>query len=227
MARQALPDPQFTAQESGCLACAYPLTGLGAAGSCPECGAAYGGDVVVLHGVPGRVSAGPLWRRLVWVAITVVAVLFSQLFVVLLISPATRVVAGVLFLALAGGVIAMLATSRRERAGSERMIFTQAGIRQMPMRGHDTSPDRVEAFMEWGLANAVELRRVSPFWRRVRIGYVSAPGRRMTLIFDAGVRCPDDAAPRVEALLAQFVTGARRREGPSHAATPDHPPVAE
>jgi hypothetical protein len=49
----------------------------------------------------------------------------------------------------------------------------------------------------WAAASAVELRRISPVWYRLRIGTPADHGRVSDAILDAGIRCTDELAPEV------------------------------
>lgn len=59
----------------------------------------------------------------------------------------------------------------------------------MPSHADATRPDTIVT--PWGDANAVECIRISPVWYKFKIGHVEKPGKKMRVIFSAGVRCPE------------------------------------
>lgn len=207
MGTQPLADPRWTAADPICIACQYQLAGLASEGLCPECGTAYTARRLELQGIPSAISGGKWWRRLVWIGLIVVGGVLSQFwpFLLLLGGGFGAWAALFVFVLLVVGIIAMIATSKRERRGSERLIFTPAGIGQLPLKPAAEGVQVDSVFMPWGAANSVELKRVSAFWRTLRIGAVARPGAPMTPIFRAGVRCPDAAAEEVTRYLLAMI----------------------
>src|SRR5262249_34896677 len=152
-----------------CIACQYQLQGLAVEGLCPECGTPYSARRLELQGIPAAASRGPWWRRVVWIGLVVMGVLLSQFLPVLIIALGSLGAWASLFILplLSAGLIFMAAASRRERRGSERLIFSPGGIGQLPIKLAADGTQSDSVFTPWGAANAVELKRVSAFWRKL------------------------------------------------------------
>lgn len=111
-----------------------------------------------------------------------------------------------LFVFVIGGLIWFVVSSPRERRGAERFAFTPSGVARLPL-AQTESADRV--FLPWQGANRIEVKRIGPFWRRVRIGQAVPGGQLGNIIFDAGVRCPDQHADDVEAVIRSLMESSR------------------
>jgi len=101
--------------------------------------------------------------------------------------------------ALLGGLIVLLMTGRRERAGTERVFITPDGAIRTAMRPAAPSalPDSV--VVPW---THVQLLRVSPFWHRLRMGPVDEFGEIQQVALDFGFRCPQTRAVEVQEAIA-------------------------
>lgn len=196
MATGSLPDPQWSQSANICIACGYSLQGLSATGQCPECGAGYEDFQLVLYGVP-RSPHAPGPRRALWAVLMVACVVhFYTIGAQIIFRPMLALMISVV---LVTGVIAMLVTGPRERRGTERFIVTKGGIARVAMK-FDPAARRLDTiFVRWGMADTVNIQRISSFWKRLRIGNLGeGPRARMRdVIFDAGFRCPDADAQRV------------------------------
>jgi hypothetical protein len=187
-ARGALPDPAWTEGASICVGCGYSLDGLAAPGICPECGAPFEARQLVLAGVPNSMKAGSAWRRAAWAVLIVLLGVHSQSWI--LTFRLGWWVPLVILAMLVAGVVGLLMTGPRERGGTERFVITAAGITRVATKLQAGASSIDSIFIPWGKADGVHLKRVSPFWKRLRVGTVS--GRTITEIrFDAGIRCPD------------------------------------
>ncbi|TVQ33560.1 MAG: hypothetical protein EA376_01985 [Phycisphaeraceae bacterium] len=214
---QPLSDPVWSETPDHCLWCSYPLVGLTAPGRCPECGVWFDAHVLTLCGVPASSAGAPVWRRAAWLAVIGAGLIYFYVgwAFLLFISP---ILAGATGLAILGALVVLVVISPRERRGAERFIFTHRGVVRAPLKQgrHASGADTI--LIPYDDANAVELKRVSFFWRKLRIGVASGRGARMSgFAFRAGVRCPDDYEERVRHHIEALLQAAReeRSDDPS------------
>lgn len=211
MAVSHLPDPMWADGPHQCLGCGYALDGLAAPGICPECGAPFDVQALVLHGIPNSSKGTPLWRRLAWIALIVGGFLLTQTMVYIGMFLSWWLVLA-FAAAIVGVAIWLLATGPRDRASTERFILTSAGIARVPVKARpgewlDSILIRLDD------CDTVRLDRISPFWRRVRLGVRGATTSADTR-FDAGIRCPDASAETVRATLLAMIPRAAARAHP-------------
>ncbi len=228
----ALQDPVWTDSADLCVGCGYSLHGLAAPGRCPECGAAYGTGQLVLTGIVHRSRSISVGRRVAWIAVVTCAVLLSVFWAVLLILQVLLLIG--LIAATLGGAIALWVTGPRERSGVERLVITPAGVARVALRANSERAKLDTLLTPFDGANSVEVTRVSPVWRRLRVRVVTkdASGKaNVRQVFDAGFRCPDSHAPEVERVVREFLQAAlAARAGgptPATAAAPHREPPAE
>ncbi len=188
---RTLPDPAW-APPGFCVRCGYLLTGLTAPGRCPECGAPFLEQQLVLYGVPRTgTSRG---RRATWALLIVAAAIFSQTWVVLLMH--SWMLGAAIGITIIAGLIALVLTSRRERGGAERLVFSPLGVVRLPLQNPDEHERFDSAVVSLRGVSLVELRRISPMWYRLRLGTIWPGGERL-IVLDAGIRCPDALAAEV------------------------------
>jgi hypothetical protein len=224
-----LQDPVWTDAADLCIGCGYSLRGLAAPGKCPECGAEFGTGQLVLTGIVNRSRRTSPARRAAWTAVITGAILLSLFWIVLLVFNAVLLIATVI--AVGGGLIALWITGPRERSGIERLVMAPAGIARVAIRT-PTDQNRLDTiYTPWGNANSVEITRVSPVWRRVKVRIVESGAGVTSTIFDAGFRCSDAAAPDVDHAIRGLIRGAlAARAGtiaPPPTAAADPPSLAE
>lgn len=208
MANQ-LPDPSWTEAAELCVGCGYCLRGLTPPGRCPECGVPFEGRQLLLYGVPHRAASRWNFRTFSWIGLAVIVVVFSQCWpLVLMALPWYFTVAGAGLLLV--WLVAMMATSRRERRGAERFVISPAGIARLPLNDPADGQPLDTTLVAWGEADGVLLKRVSPFWKKLQIGVWDGGGKLSALVFEAGVRCPDAAAEEVLRVIREYLNGTRR-----------------
>lgn len=200
-----LPDPAWGQAQAACLGCSYPLEGMGDSGVCPECGTPFfaPGDSLVLCGVARRQETVS-WRRYAWGAILVGAFVYFQGIIFLIMR--APVVAGILFLAIVASVVGMLVTGSGKQRGIERFTFTPGGWSRRDLR----DGQRPE-YSAWPEGVAVDIRRVSSVWHRLRLTARDG-SRRGRRLLDAGVRCPEGDRDWVAHALERMVRGQQARD---------------
>lgn len=202
---QPLPDPFWSEGASICIGCGYSLDGLAAPGSCPECGVGFEAKQLVLAGIVRSASGGRWWRTLLWVTFGILAYIHSVTWV----FQVAFSWAFFLFntIVIVGGIIAMVKTGKRERSGTERLVISPGGIARLPM-AFEPGGERLDSVLVgWGRADGVVLDRVSPVWKRLRVGRWE--GRRLReVVIDAGVRCPDAMDDMVRRTIEIYLSGA-------------------
>jgi hypothetical protein len=213
MPRAPLPDPTWTEAAEVCIGCGYSLKGLPVPGRCPECGAHFEARQLILAGVPRSASGASVPRRAAWIGVFILTALISKLWP-LFIAPGRWVIPLIAFGGILIVVTVLLVTGQRERHGTERFCITPSGLARVPATFDPASARLDTAFLPWSDCNAVELKRVSPFWRRLRIGRNGPRARLTEVLFDAGIRCPDAAADIVLHTIRSYL------------APPTHPPTA-
>jgi hypothetical protein len=202
--RGGLPDPVWTSLTGLCVVCGYSLDGLAAPGRCPECGAPFDLRQLVVCGVFEGSRGGWTVRTWGWVGLSVSLFILIQCMVPMLAWSWEVTLA--LLLALVGGVIWMIASNKRERSGSERFVFSGAGIARLPLKQPTSGVKLDSAFVPWGNASVVELQKISPVWWKLRIGEPS--GEAVTWVFKAGVRCPLEGADRLRGEIRALMESA-------------------
>jgi uncharacterized protein (DUF58 family) len=209
--RQPLPDPHWTELPESCVGCGYSLAGLAVPGVCPECGVPYEQGCLTLAGVPRRSSSSTL-RRAGWIGLIAVAAIYSQVFLALLFFLWWAALVGAVVIL--AGLAGMYVTSPRERSGSERFLVTRAGIVRSPQVVRTSDNSQHSVLIPWGSANTVELKRISSVWRRLRVGTGNPSGRGSpdSVIFDAGIRCTDEAVEEVQRTIESMLAMTRDRE---------------
>jgi len=200
--REPLPFPTLGERLDECLGCGYPLVGIPAPGICPECGVGFedGESVLTIAGV-AKNSGGPIWRKVAWVSIGVVAFLYSQLLGLVLIS--APLIALVIFLGLVASTAAMAMTGKQKKRGTEMFAFTSSGFSRWTV-GSDPSS---RLFVAWhGVNPAVKVRRVSNVWGSMKIVDFDRDGKRIVML-EGGFRCPAVDLGLVEKIMDALVHG--------------------
>lgn len=187
-----------------CAACGYSLSGLGTPGSCPECGLPYDDQTLVMIGMPRRGSTLTPMRRFLWGVVIAVGVLWMNCIGFITIEPMIFMIAGVGWLI---GLIALLATGKRERSATQPIIFTAGGFGL----ASDADTDAGRTLQPWSDVNLFRFERVGANWYRIKLLWSDAPDsdhgriKSRSVKFEAGVRCGDEDADRVRATLTHHL----------------------
>ncbi len=201
--KELLAFPRVVECREDCLGCGYPLEGIPAPGSCPECGLPFEDGLCNLQiaGVAKR-SAGPTWRRVVWVIMAVVAFLYGNLVALLFIN--SPIIALVILAALIAGVVGMALTSPSKKGtGSEYFTFVQGGFWRWPIG----SDQRVSEFRAFDGENpGVTLKPVSRVWASMSVVQFDERGKREVLL-SGGFRCQRDDLEIVQGAMIRLMQG--------------------
>lgn len=198
MAQRAMRNPRWRLALTRCMSCSYNLEGLAPIGSCPECGATYGGNMLILTGVTRQAERGtPLWRQLLWALIILSGIAFSQLFVLVFFVPVWITLPAIaLWLVL---LIYMLRTGKTERAGIHDFVFLPCGHALC----NDIEQDEADfSFMPWEPGDFVEIKRNGPVWRTLTIRSRSRKKK-----FTFGARLRDEEEDQIREGLNQLIRG--------------------
>lgn len=189
-------DPAMAEAAAVCPQCKYSLEGLARSSYCPECGTPYDGRQVLLHGVM-RAAGTPLWRRFAWGLLITLWTFYAHLWGFLIIETGWMgVVGGLLFLGSLS--VGMFLSGKGEQHGMQMVSFTIAGAGFFPSTARHSQNAAVR-FVPCAPGDRVEFRRISPFWRRLRVY------RDDAAILDIGFRCPDVVAPEIQDVLSQLI----------------------
>lgn len=184
------------------MSCGYALEGIPAPGVCPECGMGFGAGACVIEfaGVARR-SGGPLWRRVVWIVLAIVSMIFFQVLGLLIINE-QHWVAIVGFAAIISGVVGMAMSGKQQKkTGVEIFSITPDGFGRRECRG----PEEHTEFVRWDEGHPViKIDRVSRVWARIKIG-VRVGGQKQRYILDAGFRCPAEDLGVLHALISKQI----------------------
>jgi hypothetical protein len=208
-----LPNPAWLASTAICVGCDYKLEGLAAAGLCPECGAPFDAATLILYGVPRTSTASSPLRRLLWIIVVTTFIVTISLWPVLLRISGYLLL--VTLIATVGGVIVLIAGSRRERSGIEKIVISQShlvrvasDLRSTKSSGAEqANPDPIR--IPWAGVSGFRLDRISSVWYRLRIGESSPVGVLERVQLDAGVRCPDAQVQELRMVLSERIQTAR------------------
>lgn len=176
----------------------------------------------MLAGVPQRASVSRT-RAIVWCLLLVIWALGAQLFPLFIIGGGEWIL--LVLILLVGATLAMVLTGKRERRGVERFLIDSSGVTRLGLHAGKpgSTPDPV--FIPWGQADGVDFEKVSPVWRRLRVGTRGDGARLAAIVFDAGVRCPEAMAETVAAAIAARVRRARAGDQRREAGESSHSSV--
>ena len=207
MAVTHLPLPAVVGFPTICPRCAYDLAGSAGRDRCPECGLGIvpGTPCLAIACVPRR-AAGPKWRRVVWVLITVVLFLTTQgwLFIIA-ISP------WLLLSSLVGciaGSIAMVKTGTAGKRSTERVIFATSGLMRSPWESREA-----QEFHAWDGRYSAKGKQIGAVWQRIEIFRAAASDdddpkpKKPTLLISAGLRCERESLDFLVACIDAYARG--------------------
>ena len=201
--KELLPFPRLLVKPEACLGCGYPLDGIPAPGSCPECGMEFYDRFSGLQiaGVAKK-SGGPAWRRAVWIVIAIISFLYFNVIGVLIFT--LPWMALVIFLAIVAGVLAMIFSSPNKKgAGSEYFTFVRSGFSRWPTGTENAARE----FRAWdGVKPGVMVKPVSRVWASMKLVHFDERGKREVLL-SGGFRCRTEQIPVVEQAIGMMMRG--------------------
>lgn len=199
-----LQPPEWREVPEFCAGCGYALQGLASPGSCPECGLRFDEQTLVMIGIPRRGSTTSPMRRVLWGVVLVGGVVWLNGLGFMAFEPTVFLVLGLGWLI---GLIALLATGKRERSATQPLIFSAGGFGL----ASDAQTDAGRTLQTWAEVDGYRFTRLGAKWYRLQLGH-EAPHRRddpsaalRTVTFEAGVRCSDEDADRVRETLTHHL----------------------
>lgn len=199
-----LQPPKWRNVPDYCASCGYSLSGLSSPGSCPECGFLFDEHTLIMIGIPRRGSSTSPRRRVAWAVVLSAGVLWLNCWGLMGLEPAMFLALGLGWLV---GLIALLATGKRERSVTQPLIFAAGGFGL----ASDADTDAGRTLQRWSAVNAYRFERIGASWYRVQLGRdrhtsdPSVPRALRAVKFEAGVRCADEDADRVRVTLAHHL----------------------
>ncbi len=214
--RRHLPDPTFYIET--CVRCGYDMRHAAAPQPCPECGALFDPQALMLAGVPRRTTTVSPLRRMAWIGVIGAGIAIFHLWF-LFVVVIGLIGTGISVVVVIGALVVLLITGPRDRGSAERFAFTPDGVVRLPLAARKAHSAYAGDFVPFALADTVYFERLSPFWRRLRIGRRVLRSRRLRpVVFDAGVRCTDADADRVLFTITRLVEAAAVTAAPTIAA---------
>lgn len=206
-----LPPTHRTVKLDKCPACDYSFRGLPGVGRCPECGFTYDEDTFILHGISRGMSTTSTGRKIGWIFIGLGAWLGPQALMMLAFDPGNEaaLIMACFGIVWAGALVYLLITGKRERRGIEPFLFAAGGFGSCA--GLNPNDDKVD-LTRWEQIDDVQLRRIGPTWRRLRIGKVNRHGKLYDIALDAGVSCDEPGAAHVLKVLKKRIAVAHGLE---------------
>lgn len=193
-----------------CPKCQYSLRGLPNAGRCPECGFTYDDETFMLYGIVRGMAKTSGGRKAAWIFVGA-----AGSFAPACVAPVLFAPGGAVWLGLGGLIwlivlIYLLATSKKDQP-HQPLLFARGGFGTCA--GANPSDDAVR-LVGWEMVDAVELNRVSPTWRRLRIGTRGRRGQLSNVKLDAGISADEDNARRVVHLIEKRIAAAHGHAPP-------------
>jgi len=204
MAPIKLKPPEWREVPEHCANCGYSLEGLSSPGTCPECGFRFDAHTLVMIGIPRRGRTASPMRRTAWGVVLGVAVVWLHCLGFATFEPTVFFAVGVGWLI---GLIALLATGKRERSVTQPIIFAAGGFGL----ASDADTETGRTLLPWSAVNGYTFDRIGANWYRLQLGQLRAPVLNQaaagwqSVKFEAGVRCADELADRVRDTLAHHI----------------------
>jgi hypothetical protein len=194
----SIPDPERFERLPQCARCGYDLSGVAVDAPCPECGASTG-PFLVLAGIPAKIG-GPVHRRAARIAVVLVAIVSSQaVFILLMVNWMFALAGFVLFVA---AVWWLIASSPRERGGTERFVIGASGLARTALKAENVKQGDT-AFCSFATGHVIAIEPVGTQWAKLRVR--TGTGDK---VFEAGVRIHEHTMQLLQSDLHSIVAPA-------------------
>ncbi|MFI4853651.1 MAG: hypothetical protein ACIAQF_01575 [Phycisphaerales bacterium JB065] len=159
--------------------------------------------MIELHGVryAGK-GGGTAWRKFAWGVVILGGLALSQFAALFLIMTNGLLYLGLLSVTLLVMLVALVSTSRADRAGTRRILVSEIGIAMLVPEGKsDTSAG--DGFREWEQGDRLRFKHIGRFWSTMDV--LNNFGHRVLRV---GFRVSADDGPEIETMIRELVYGA-------------------
>lgn len=137
-----------------------------------------------------------------WIVLIIGAAILSQIFPIFLLMANGMIYLGLVSAALIAALIAMISTSRADRAGTRRFLISEIGIAVVVPEGK-YSQSSGDGFRNWQHGDFLRFRHVSRFWTTMDVLDL-----HHVRVLRIGFRVSADDGPEIEAMIRELLASA-------------------